>query len=915
LADSVSTQYGGNLASHDYAQECEASKSLPGTECKFPIAKAFDSQDGVIAVTAAIMLLDSDGVQSNTPVAFETVPQDAAALMNPSTNEAAIKTRSTYLFNYDASDSAGNMAEQVTFALVFNDITAPTFTGEGTSANAEFGGANTLQAVREVSCADNVDSDDHVTLTVTVSDFTGSPCTAAMENPNALNLCSDAHTNLVAYGTDVTVTATATCHDHAGIYGANGVNNVATTAWTITLQDTTPPVITADGDQTIECDKSNESPVAALTPALCYDNVLNVQWSHVSQTVTSSTEIFVNTVTAVDAPAFDTAKEITTTYTCNDGHNSPYNEAVSKTQKFTIVDTTPPTVIVTYSDAVGTTDDGMTSTVTTATSTVDHIITPHGEDVAAMMAKCCQGTVSGTTCTPAYQFAHSNHTNACKEQMNDNTRVAWTCTESACNIVEQLDGIHISNLLAVSDTCSATFDYASAWAVTDSASTKHFSDGKTPGIYVRTYTITDRSGHQTTAHINIKIQDPDAPIVQMIGCDATYPVTSESVNLVPQCNFPTNNEPDAWNAFYTYPIFIDSAGETHDAPFTDSEGVIHNETQIIPDLTAANATCSVTDSVKVVDDAVAGTFKWIIPHVVAEGCVNHLDATPTSTCTDGADTSALQYEDQGASCHDFVDGSLSHAVEVSGQVVDMKIPGTYLIHYDCQDLSGNRAETSIRTVIIYDHTAPHISMGGSAENYVEAGFPFQLATTTCSDCLDDSPTFTTTTARFSGEAEVCPGCDQFVIDLNGVDAAGTAAVHATTTEGASKYLVTYTCFDANSNVATDYRTITVKDTLPPVITLHNAAGTMEAQGGNGVSAHHHEGPEHNSLNDVTSPFHTKLELNPAHTSVAAGGSNTNLMAESSSVNGWLIAAVASAVTGVALLGFSSKRTNQVMVPV
>jgi len=39
------------------------------------------------------------------------------------------------------------------------------------------------------------------------------------------------------------------------------------------------------------------------------------------------------------------------------------------------------------------------------------------------------------------------------------------------------------------------------------------------------------------------------------------------------------------------------------------------------------------------------------------------------------------------------------------------------------------------------------------------------------------------------------------------------------------------------------------------------------------------------------------------------------MAESTSANGWLIAAVASAVTGVALLGFSSKRTNQVMVPV
>merc|ERR1711865_449188 len=224
-----------------------------------------------------------------------------------------------------------------------------------------------------------------------------------------------------------------------------------------------------------------------------------------------------------------------------------------------------------------------------------------------------------------------------------------------------------------------------------------------------------------------------------------------------------------------------------------------------------------------------------------------------------------------------------------------KIPGTYLIHYDCQDLSGNRAETSIRTVIIYDTTAPTISMGGSAENYVEAGFAGE-------------------------ETEACTGCDQFVTDLND-NSEGTAAVFADETHS-SKYLVTYTCTDVYENTVSKSRTITVKDTLPPVIPLHNAAGTMEAQGGNGVSAHSHDGAEHNGLTNAGPGFSTKLEMNPAHFAAVAApnahtGSNPNvtLMAESSSVNGWLIAAVASAVTGVALLGFSSKRTNQVMVPV
>lgn len=857
LADSVSTQYGGNLASHDYAQECEASNNQTGTDCKFPIAKAFDSQDGVIAVTAAIMLLDSDGVQSNTPVNFTTVPQDAATLINPSTTASAIKTRSTYLFNYDASDSAGNMAEQVTFALVFNDITAPAFANsDGSSSvpsplswNAEFGDFNVLQSVREVACFDNVDGDIHVGKSVAVSAFAGSPCTTLpLTDEDALNRCSDAHTNLVLYGTDKTITVTAVCHDHAGIYGENGQNNVDTKAWTITLVDTTPPVIIVAANQTIECNKYEATAQAAQTPAVCYDNAKNVEWSHTPLPSINAAAIMVNKLTenanvggdmTNDWPSssWDTPLETTTTYTCNDGHNSPVNQAVSETQKFTIVDTTPPNVNVTYNGQVGTTavSDGHVGTdgtrkINNNTNTVNHMITPHGDDVADVMAACCQGTIDGTSCTPDFSFTPHNGRNSstCKAAMADAT-VAWTCDSSAsCQITENIGGIHIQEMFTVTDACSDSFGYKSEWKTNGNQ-----FEASRPGLYVRTYTIMDRSGHETVADITIKLQDPDAPIVQMIGCDSTY-----------------------------------HAG--------------------------LNRT---------------------------SGCVNHIDATPSAgdICVAGVQAiDALQYEDQGASCHDFVDGSLSHAVEVSGQVVDMKIPGTYLIHYDCQDLSGNRAETSIRTVIIFDTTAPHITMGGSAENYVEAGFPFQLAATTCSDCLDPAPNLTDITTRFAGEeTEACTGCDAFVTALN-EDEHGTAAVFGGITHS-SKYLVTYTCADKYENTVSKSRTITVKDTLPPVITLHNAAGTMEAQGGNGVSAHHHEGPEHNGL--TNGDLSTKLELNPAHnarnTDDLTSGSNPNvtLMAESSSVNGWLIAAVASAVTGVALLGFSSKRTNQVMVPV
>ena len=58
------------------------------------------------------------------------------------------------------------------------------------------------------------------------------------------------------------------------------------------------------------------------------------------------------------------------------------------------------------------------------------------------------------------------------------------------------------------------------------------------------------------------------------------------------------------------------------------------------------------------------------------------------------------YVDMGATCHDEVDGSLSHAVEVSGDVVNMRRVGTYTIRYNCKDEAGNRAKEQTRTITI-----------------------------------------------------------------------------------------------------------------------------------------------------------------------------------------------------------------------
>merc|ERR1719201_1738123 len=99
-------------------------------------------------------------------------------------------------------------------------------------------------------------------------------------------------------------------------------------------------------------------------------------------------------------------------------------------------------------------------------------------------------------------------------------------------------------------------------------------------------------------------------------------------------------------------------------------------------------------------------------------------------------TRDTEFTDQGATCHDYVDGTLSQAIEVSGNVVNMRIPGKYVIKYDCQDLSGNKAKQMERIVEIKDSACPEVNIKGQNVVYIEAGFEFTDAGATAIDDLD-----------------------------------------------------------------------------------------------------------------------------------------------------------------------------------
>jgi len=211
------------------------------------------------------------------------------------------------------------------------------------------------------------------------------------------------------------------------------------------------------------------------------------------------------------------------------------------------------------------------------------------------------------------------------------------------------------------------------------------------------------------------------------------------------------------------------------------------------------------------------------------------------------------YVDAGATCSDMVDGNISQDVEVSGDVVNMAATGTYKINYNCEDSAGQTAYPATRTVIVEDKTCPTCTIPGATDTItVEASFPYHEEASTCTDTLDGA----------------LP--DASIYGTVNVETTGTYVMTYSVTDVAGNGADPSKCGSVNKNhrSGTHFtKTVIVEDTMVPIISL-NYKGSK-------------------------------------------------LMAESttSSVNGWVIGAVASAVSGVALLGYAATRKAAVATSV
>jgi len=237
------------------------------------------------------------------------------------------------------------------------------------------------------------------------------------------------------------------------------------------------------------------------------------------------------------------------------------------------------------------------------------------------------------------------------------------------------------------------------------------------------------------------------------------------------------------------------------------------------------------------------------------------------------------YIDDGATCSDQVDGVISQNVEVSGDVVNLSKVGAYTITYNCKDSAGNTAPTLSRKVHVKQTSCPTCVITGADTHEQEASFPYTDEGALCTDIIDGRVDTITT-----GDTVDVQTTGVYTVTYRAQNSVGLyndgkpATGPATDTSGCRGTAVSYT------------RPVTVKDTLKPVIHLSYASEGHIAWGS--------AGPKANTVAQFQGTDDTH--------------SGNGFMAEeasTSSVNGWVLGAVASAVTGLALLGFSQRKTT------
>jgi len=682
--------------------------------CPFPVAAGYDHQDQTVAVTTRIYKVDVEGrvcnhakpgqatevdqqVDQNTAVASG----EHECYLGSSANKVNFQYRSTYLFKYDASDSAGNHAEQVVFALILDDTKAPEFTDTAGVDPCQH--ALTVEAASdwrmcELKASDNVRNEDCATGACTTVTNNKVDVTEKISYqiqhihsgqvvevlPATARNVADAvqyfqpHTQTGKHTCDDSsdcgatklgkFLVTATVEDDAGIYGHNAANNVATTHVAIQVADTRPPVIQLKGHSPHyhECVSNGKFSDAALKATYGYKDA---------------------GADALDLLDTWARKQTTQDYEagCTDCSEADIDGSVNVYTKACVLDGTCDNSLVYRFDSTHTSEDltsglahanyanqDVEGTTDVQTKFFNQLRQASFSWSAANQAYTGPATDQTKTRTIQYDARDDRSTEGTNAPAGKNGN--WAKSVSRQIITHDT----IKPTLTLQAPPSASVYEASTTCGTTDTPLCHHSVKSTHDNHQN-----DATGDAAINGLNI---DPEDSVVVDDLCDDT------DVKITRSWGPREYNARQLGHYVRTYTA-IDRR---------------QNKAQIVR-------------TINVIDE---------------ESPVIVMVPSNTETTTTLEATRDSEYTDSGATCNDYVDGELSHAVEVSGEVVNMRIPGTYIIRYDCTDLSGNAADARHRTVVIEDTQCPILSLLGEQTEYHEAGFPYVDMGATATDTLD-----------------------------------------------------------------------------------------------------------------------------------------------------------------------------------
>ena len=532
------------------------------------------------------------------------------------------------------TDAAGNASAVLNVSSFTIDTTAPVIASHATVIVEATSAAGAVVTYTAPATSDNVDAAGTAS------------CTAA------------SGTTFVLGNTTVTCNAT----DAAG-------NAATSTTFTVTVQDTTAPVIAAHATVTAEATSAAGAVVTYTSPTTS---------DAVDGAGTAS-------CTAVSGSTFAIGN---TTVTCTAAADAAGNVPTSTTFTVTVQDTTAPLIASHANATVEATSSAGAVVTYTSPSTYDVV---DGFDTASCTA------ASGTT------FAIGVNTVTCsKTDAHSNVATDVTFTITVQDTTAPVIASHANSTVEATSSAGAVVTYTSPDS-TDAVDGTVSADctaasGSTFAIGVNTVTCSKTDAHSNVATpvtFTITVQDTTAPVIAS-HADVTAEATSAAGAVVT----------------YTSPTWTDAVDGTGSASCTAASGTTFA-------IGTTLITCSKTDSHSNIATPV--TFTVTVQDTTA----------PVITITGSSDIHRVinnPYTDSGATATDIVDGTVTVSSSASGSAVDVAVAGVYYIHYNATDAHGNAAIQQTRTVTIEDSSLP-LTTTTNADGTISGTVPTTTVTT------------------------------------------------------------------------------------------------------------------------------------------------------------------------------------------